>query len=97
MSKNLTILRIKSEREKIIRMYKENIPIAEIAEEYGVVSTSIWRHLKRWGIPIKNKPRAPYYYRDKKTKMSKRTFSPELQAKMKENTRINDKYIKFYS
>jgi len=32
----------------------------------------------------------------KKNKNFKRKFSPELQANMEENTRINNKHIKFY-
>jgi len=94
MSKNLTGARIKVEKEKIIKMYKDDIPILDIAREYGIVSTSLWRHLKIWGVPIKRK-----VYQKKKNKVNnlKRKFSPELQAKMKENTRINNKYIKFYN
>lgn len=93
MSKNLTGERIKTEKEKIIKMYKDDIPILNIAKEYGVVSTSLWRHLRKWGVPIKRK-----VYQRKKNKVNnfKRKFSPELQAKMKENTRINNKYIKFF-
>jgi len=96
MSINLTNIRIKAEKEKIIKMYKDNIPILDIAKKYGVVSTSLWRHLKKWGVPIKRKPREPHHYRDRKIKRVKRIFSLELLAKMKENTRINDKHIKFY-
>ena len=93
MSKNLTGARIKAEKEKIIKMYKDDIPILDIAKEYGIVSTSLWRHLKNWGVIVRRKA-----YQRKKNKVNnfKRRFSPELQAKMKENTRINNKYIKFY-
>jgi len=91
MNKNLIGARIKAEKEKIIRMYKNDIRVLDIAEEYGVVETSIYRHLKKWSIPIKRKPYQP---REKKVKDFKRKFSPELQVKMKENTKINNKYIK---
>ena len=93
MSKNLTGARIKAEKDRIIKMYKDDIPILHIAKEYGVVPTSLWRHLKIWGVPIKRK-----VYQKKKSKVSnfKRKFSPELLAKMKENTRINDEHIKFF-
>jgi len=91
MSKNFTGARIKAEKDKIIAMYQRDIPILDIAREYGVVSTSLWRHLKRWGVKVTRKKRQP---RMKIIKCPKRVFSPELQAIMKENTRINDKYIK---
>jgi len=94
MSKNLTGARIKAEKEKIIKMYKDDIPISDIAKEYGVISTSLWRHLKNWGMSMRRKV---YQRKEKKVNNFKRKFSPELQAKMEENTRINNKYIKFYS
>ena len=94
MSKNLTGAKIKSEKDRIIVMYQKDIPILDIAKEYGVVSTSLWRHLKIWGVPIKRK-----VYQKKKNKVSnfKRKFSPELLAKMEENTRINNQFIKFFN
>lgn len=94
MSKNLTGARIKAEKEKIIKMYKDDIPISDIAKGYGVVSTSLWRHLKSWGVPVKRKV---YQRKKKRVNNFKRKFSPELQAKMKENTRINNQHIKFYN
>jgi len=94
MSKNLTGARIKAEKEKIIKMYKYDIPILNIAKEYGVVSTSLWRHLRNWGVPIKRKA---YQRKKKKVNNFKRKFSLELQTKMKENTKINNKHIKFFN
>ena len=93
MNKNLTGARIKAEKDKIIAMYKDDIRILDIAKEYGVVETSLYRHLRKWGVQIKRKPYQP---RETKGNNLKRKFSPELQAKMKENTRINNKHIKFY-
>ena len=93
MDKNLTGARIKAEKEKIIKMYKDDIPILDIAREYGVVSTSLWRHLRNWGVIIMRKS---YKRKKKKVNNFKQNFSPELLAKIKENTRINNKYIKFY-
>jgi len=94
MSKNLTGARIKAEKEKIIKMYKDDIPISEIAKEYGVVSTSLWRHLKNWGVSIRRKV---YQRKEKKANNFKRKFSPELQAKMRENTMINNKHMKVFN
>lgn len=93
MSKNLTGARIKAEKEKIIKMYKDNIPIFDIAKEYGVVETTICRQLKIWDVPVK---RRAYQRKKKRANNPKRKFSPELLAKMKENTRINNEHIKFF-
>ena len=43
---------------------------------------------------MKNK-RGSYRTRISKYGMREREFSPELRAKMKENSRINDKYIEY--
>lgn len=93
MNINLTNIRINDEKEKIIKMYESDIRILDIAKKYGVVERSMYRYLKKWGISIKRKP---YQSRRKKVKKFKREFSPELLAKMKENTRINNKKIKFF-
>jgi len=94
MSKNLTGAKIKAEKEKIIKMYKDDIPILNIAKEYGVVSTSLWRHLKNWGVTVKRKV---YQRKKKKVDNPKQKISPELQAKREYNTRINNKHIKFFN
>ena len=94
MSKNLTGARIKTEKEKIIKMYKDDIPILDIAKEYEVVETTICRQLKIWDVPVKRKA---YRRKKKKANNPKRNFSPELQARMKENTRINNQHIKFFN
>ena len=93
MNKNITGARIKAEKEKIIKMYKDDIPILDIAKEYNAVETTIYRQLKIWGVLVRRKV---YQKKKKKVNNSKRKFSLELQAKMKENTRVNNKYIKFY-
>ena len=94
MNKNITGARIKAEKEKIIKMYKDDIPILDIAKEYNAAETTIYRQLKIWGVLVRRKA---YQRKKKKVNNPKRKFSPELQAKMKENTRINNKYIKFYN
>jgi len=93
MSNYLTNTIMKVDKDRIIKMYKDNVGILNIAKEYGVAETTICRRLKKWGIQVKRKA---YYHRNKKKK-SKREFSPELKARIKENTRINNKYIKFFN
>ena len=91
MSKNITGARIKVEKDIIIKMYNNGVPIVNIAREYGVVSTSLWRHLKKWGIEVKRKP---YQHRPKRIIRFKLKKSLKLQARMAENSRINDIFIK---
>ena len=86
-----TLHKIRKDKDVIIRMYNDNVPMVDIAKKYDVVSTSICQHLKKWGVEVK---RRPYQIRVKKIKRQKRNFSPELRAKMKENSRINNEYIK---
>ena len=95
MSIYLNNLKFEAEKERIIKMYEDNVGILNIAKEYGVVETTICRRLKKWGIQVKRKA----YYRRRKNKENKPKgkFSPELLAKMKENTRINNQHIKFYN
>ena len=38
------------EKNNIIQKYNENVPIKEIAKEYGVAIDTIHKRLKRWGI-----------------------------------------------
>ena len=90
-------------REAIIQKDKQDIPILKIAQEYGVASTTIYTLLKKWGVRKRNFAR--YHFKclkDQKTEKEEKlitfekTLSPELLAKRKENTRINNKYIKYY-
>ena len=95
MNYNLLGNRIRANKDKIIEMYKADTHIIDIAEEFGVVESTIHRHLRNWGVPLK---RGAYKRRKKKVKKFKRKFSPELLAKFKENSRLskgNIKYIKF--
>ena len=91
MGKNLTCKRIRAEKDIIIKMYNNDISIIDIAKEYGVASISLWLHLKNWGIKIKRKA---YHHRPKKIIKYKLKKSPELQAKIAENTKINNIHIK---
>ena len=87
-------------REAIIRKDKQDIPITKIAQEYGVSFTTIYSLLRKWGRRRDFKRKYFKLPKDQKTEKEKRiiafekTLSPELLAKRKENTRINNKYIK---
>ena len=89
-------------REAIIQKDKQETPITKIAREYGVSFTTIYSLLRKWGKKrnIKRKyfklPKDQKTEREKKLIAFEKTLSPELLAKRKENTRINNKYIKYY-
>ena len=89
-------------REAIIQKDKQDIQITEIAREYGVSFTTIYSLLRKWGRKRDYKRRYFKPLKDQKTEKEEKfiafekTLSPELLAKRKENTRINNKYIKFY-
>lgn len=89
-------------REAIIQKDKQETPILKIAQEYGVSFTTIYSLLRKWGLKrnFKRKyfklPKTQKTEREKKFIAFKRKLSPETLAKMRENTRINNRYIKFY-
>lgn len=93
MNKNLTGARIKVDKDKIIEMYQDNMRVTLIAKKYNVVESTIYMNLKNWGIPLK---RGVWVKQAKPREHREREFSLELLAKRKENTRINNKYIKYY-
>ena len=86
------------DKDFIIKMYNEGYHIIDIAERYGVNGTTIQRRLRKWGYEVKR--RSGYRQRKSGYNMKAREFSPELKAKIAENTRINNakiKYINFYN
>ena len=89
-------------REAIIQKDKQEIQIIKIAREYGVSFTTIYSLLRKWGKKRDFKRRYFKPLKDQKTEKEKKliafekTLSPELLAKRKENTRINNQFIKYY-
>ena len=89
-------------REAIIQKDKQDIPIIKIAREYGVSFTTIYSLLRKWGKRRDFKRRYFKPPKDQKTEKEEKfiafekTLSPELLAKRKENTRINNQFIKYY-
>jgi transposase len=103
--KRITDGRFKSKfvmnKENIIRQYREEVPVREIAKNEGITMKTIYKYLKKWGTRKEGDYRIYHGYDDEgKVKSKNLTFeqriSPELIAKMKENTRINQKYSSRY-
>jgi transposase len=95
-NKSIIAKYIDENKDNIIQKYNGNMSISEIAELYGVAESTIYLRLVKWGIKIK-KYRSERRRKNERPIRQKRKFSPELQAKMKENTRINNKHIKFFN
>jgi len=89
-------------REEIIQKDKQDIPITKIAQEYGVSFTTIYSLLRKWSKKRNVKRKYFKLPKDQKTEKEEKliafekTLSPELLAKRKENTRINNQFIKYY-
>ena len=89
-------------REAIIQKDKQDTPILKIAQEYGVSFTTIYSLLRKWGRKRNFKRKYFKLPKDQKTEKEKKIIafkkrlSPEILAKMKENTRINNQFIKSY-
>jgi len=95
-NKSIIAKYIDENKDSIIQKYNENMSISEIAESYGVAESTIYSRLVKWDVKIK-RCGVIRRRRDEKPIRQKRKFSPELQAKIEENTRINNKYIRFYN
>ena len=82
-------------RENIITKYEQGMSITAIAKLYNVAYTTIYYRLIRWGVAIRKHGGVRIPKGKKLIKKYKRRFSPELQAKLKENSRINNEHIEY--
>lgn len=82
---------IDRDKGKIIKRYKDGIKIHILAGEYNIKVDTLRRRFKKWGVKIR---KGEYKRRIQKKEHPKRKFSLELQVKMRENTRINNKHGK---
>jgi len=86
MYKNAIGLRIRENKENIIAMYKKGAILQEMADEYNVVISTIYRYLKMWGHKVNRKKHV------KKIRVNnfRRKFSAEFLAHRAINTATND-------
>ena len=95
MNRNLISARLRTDKAKIIEMYESGVDILELADECNVCVNTMCHKLHIWGVKIRD---GDWH---KKKYIPKPKFSPELMAKMKENSRINNdpkkgiQYVKF--
>lgn len=78
-------------KSKIIKSYKGGIKIHILADEYNIEIDTLCRRLKKWGVKLR---KGDFKKKSQERIHFRRKFSPELQAKMRENTRVNNDYIK---
>jgi transposase len=93
-------MNIAERKEEIIRKYHQGTPIKEIAENENVSMFTIYKYLIKWGAKEKREKIITNRYIERKKSIPivpfEKRISSELLAKMKENTRINQKYSSRY-
>jgi len=93
-------MNIAERKEEIIRKYHKGTPIKEIAEDENFSMFTIYKYLIKWGVKEKREKIVNEGYRERRKSNIilpfKKRVSLELLAKMKENTRINQKYSSRY-
>lgn len=82
-------------KEAIIQKYNENVPVYDIARLYEVAESTIYIKLSQWGIRKRRSKRVCRRENEKPARV-KRNFSPEFLARRKENTQINNRFMKSY-
>jgi len=95
MAMNSTQLKgvmVDKNKDDIIEKYVAETEIHTLASEHDVGIDMLLKRLKKWGIKIR---KGDFRHKPKKKGHYRRKFSPELQAKMRENTRINNRYCKY--
>ena len=101
MKKNKLLIAkyIDENRENIIEKYKQDVPINAISELYGVSRSVIYLRLIKWGVTLRRYKGARRRKEEKleRQKHYKRHFSSEFLVRQKENTRVNNKRIKYIS
>ena len=83
-------------KEKIIKLYQEGKSIREIAGIYGIAKSTVYIKLRLWNIRLKDNRYTRNGSHRKKKEKYKREFSKELLEKMKRNSEINNRYIKYF-
>ena len=86
---------IDDSKVNIIAKYEQEMSITAIAGLYNVAYSTIYFRLAKWGVKIRK--HGGVRCRRGRPARRKREFSPELQAIMAENSRINDNKIKYIS
>lgn len=94
--------KIRSQKDRIIKMYNDGIRILDIAIKYNVTESSIYKYFRDWGVEI-IRGKTPYQKRrsgnrhnGKKMYHNKPTKSSlNLLACREVNQKINNKQIHF--
>jgi transposase len=93
-------MNIAEHREEIIRKYHQGVPVKEIAEDENFSMFTIYKYLVKWKVREKKKNIVTFRCVERRESISvvpfKERMSPELLNRMKENTRINRIFAKYY-
>jgi transposase len=87
-------------KQLIVDSYHQGVPVSRIARREDVSMVTIYKYLLQWTVREKReKVTSEGYRRRRKSTLIlpfEKRVSPELLAKMKENTRVNKKYASRY-
>jgi transposase-like protein len=76
---------IQENRKKIIKMYEDKERVADIAKRYEVHESTIYMHLRKWGVKLR---RGAYGFQKKERKHWYRKFSKEYLERRAEIQRL---------
>jgi len=96
--------KVRSQKDRIIKMQKEGIRVLDIADKYHVTESMMYKYLYRWGVEI-IRGRSPYQKREpkdnngngKKYYNKPMKVSSELLVRRKINQKVNNEKIHFFN
>ena len=96
--------KVRSQKDRIIKMQKEGIRVLDIANKYHVTESTMYKYFYRWGLEI-IRGRSPYQKRGpkdnngngKKYYNKPMKVSPELLVRRKINQKVNNEKIHFFN
>lgn len=91
MNKILIGKTIRADRAKIIKLYKSDTDIADLAGRYNVTVNTMCQQLRKWGLKVR---KGDYIIKKPQRKHFKRRFSQGLKVRMAYNTQVNNEHMK---
>lgn len=93
-------VKIRSQKDRIIKMQKEGIRILNIAKMYHVTESTMYKYFNRWGVIISRGSKYEKREFKDKQKTTKRErwkpkYSPELLAQRSINQKTNNEHIHY--
>lgn len=95
-------IKIRSQKDLIIKMQKDGMRILDIAKKYHVTESTMYKYFNRWGVQVTRSSKYEKREFKNKQKPTKRKhwkpkYSPELLAQRAINQKTNNKHIHYIS